>query len=145
MPTKKTTSKIGARSKAAAPPNPDKKVIRAGHGTRRPRQSGGDEAGDENMVDGQYVVALARGLEVLCAFRAGTPRMGNHDFAERTGLPKPTISRITHTLTKLGFLSYVPRAELYELGPEALAEGTVRRTRRHARRKDPRKDSSLRS
>lgn len=123
MPARQTTAKAGAPSKGAKAGEVEKKTVRAGHGTRRPRQTDPDESGDENLVDGQFVVALSRGLEILRSFRAGVPRMSNHDFAEKTGLPKPTISRLTHTLTKQGFLSYVPRVELYELGPEALSMG----------------------
>lgn len=124
MAASKKAPKEKERRKAAAPPAPAKKVVRAGHGTRRPRKAQeGDAPDDESRVDGQFVVALGRGLELLRAFRAGVLRMGNDDFAQRTGLPKPTISRLAHTLTKLGFLSYIPKAELYELGPEALSLG----------------------
>ena len=48
--------------------------------------------------DRQFVTALARGLEILRCFQAGDPALGNQDIAERTGLPKPTVSRLTHTL-----------------------------------------------
>lgn len=96
---------------------------RAGHSTRRPRAAA--DAGDDNSVDGQFVVALARGLEILRAFRAGEGRIGNQELAERTGLTKPTISRLTHTLTKLGFLNYNQRQSTYELGGGALALGFV--------------------
>jgi DNA-binding IclR family transcriptional regulator len=38
-------------------------------------------------------------------------------------LPKPTISRLTYTLTKLGYLTPVPRFEKYQLAPSAMALG----------------------
>jgi DNA-binding IclR family transcriptional regulator len=38
-------------------------------------------------------------------------------------LPKPTISRLTYTLTKLGYLTQVPRFEKYQLAPSAMALG----------------------
>ena len=44
-------------------------------------------------------------------------------LAARTNLPKPTISRLTYTLTKLGYLTPVPRFEKYQLAPSAMALG----------------------
>jgi DNA-binding IclR family transcriptional regulator len=78
---------------------------------------------DEGMKDRQFVVALARGLEVLRAFSLGDSFLGNQEIAARTGLPKPTISRLTHTLTKLGYLNYSERLGKYELGTGVLALG----------------------
>lgn len=71
----------------------------------------------------QFVVALARGLEVLRAFSLGDGLLGNQEIAARTGLPKPTVSRLTHTLTKLGYLTYSERLGKYELGTGVLALG----------------------
>lgn len=73
--------------------------------------------------DRHFVTALARGLELLRCFRAGELGLTNTDFAERTGLPKPTISRLTYTLTKLGYLSYSQRSGRYQLGNGVLALG----------------------
>ncbi len=87
--------------------------------SRRPRSSG---AGADDTSGGRlFVSALARGLDVLGAFRAGDRALGNLELAERTGLPKPTISRITHTLTQLGYLSYDGRTATYQLGGRALS------------------------
>jgi len=71
----------------------------------------------------QFVTALARGLEVLRAFRQNDVALGNHEIAERTGLPKPTVSRLTYTLCKLGYLSYAERFNKYQLGTGVLALG----------------------
>ena len=49
--------------------------------------------------------------------------LGNGEIAERTGLPKPTVSRLTYTLTKLGYLAHVERLAKYQLAPAALALG----------------------
>jgi DNA-binding IclR family transcriptional regulator len=38
-------------------------------------------------------------------------------------LPRPTVSRLTYTLTKLGYLTPVPRFEKYQLAPSAMALG----------------------
>jgi DNA-binding IclR family transcriptional regulator len=78
---------------------------------------------DDDMRDRQFVVALARGLEVLRAFSLGDGLLGNQEIAARTGLPKPTVSRLTHTLTKLGYLAYSERLGKYELGTGVLALG----------------------
>src|SRR4051812_11959086 len=73
--------------------------------------------------DRSFVVALARGLDVLRAFHPNDGLLGNQEIAARTKLPKPTISRLTHTLTKLGYLTQVPRFEKYQLAPAAMALG----------------------
>jgi DNA-binding IclR family transcriptional regulator len=73
--------------------------------------------------DRKFVASLARGLEVLRAFTPSEGILGNRDIAERTGLPKPTVSRLTYTLTKLGYLAHVERIGKYQLAPGALAIG----------------------
>lgn len=73
--------------------------------------------------DRQFVTALARGLEVLRAFEPQNGPLGNQEIAARTGLPKPTISRITHTLTELGYLEHLPRLAKYRIGLGVLALG----------------------
>ncbi|MFO5971688.1 IclR family transcriptional regulator [Pseudomonas aeruginosa] len=70
---------------------------------------------DEELKDRQFVTALARGLELL---RCSTPReslLGNQELAKKTGLPKPTVSRLTHTLTRLGYLRHLPHSGKYQL------------------------------
>jgi DNA-binding IclR family transcriptional regulator len=74
-------------------------------------------------TDRNFVVALARGLEVLRAFKPNDGLLGNQEIAARTNLPKPTVSRLTYTLTKLGYLTPVPRFEKYQLTPAAMALG----------------------
>src|SRR4051812_36139665 len=74
-------------------------------------------------TDRKFVTALARGLEVLRAFTPAEGLLGNGEIAERTGLPKPTVSRLTYTLTKLGYLTHVERLAKYQLAPAALALG----------------------
>jgi len=73
--------------------------------------------------DRQSVRALERGLEVLRCFKAGDRFLGNQEIAARTGLPKPTISRLTHTLTRLGYLSYSEKFCKYHLDSAVLALG----------------------
>jgi DNA-binding IclR family transcriptional regulator len=78
---------------------------------------------DDDTVDAEFVTALARGLEVLRAFEPGDGPLGNRELAERCGLPKPTVSRITYTLTRLGCLEYLPRLGKYRIGLGVLALG----------------------
>lgn len=73
--------------------------------------------------DRLFVTALARGLEVLKCFKSGEERLGNQDIADRSKLPKSTVSRLTYTLTTLGYLHQVERTGRYRLGTATLALG----------------------
>jgi DNA-binding IclR family transcriptional regulator len=85
--------------------------------------------GSENLSeteppkDRQLVTALARGLEVLRCFKVESPMLGNQEIAKRTGLPKPTISRLTYTLTQLGYLKHSKELRKYQLDTGVLALG----------------------
>src|SRR5687767_14192389 len=72
-------------------------------------------------ADRQFSMNLARGLEVLRAFTATEPMLGNREIADRTGLPKPTVSRLTYTLTLLGYLARDPGLQKYRLGSGVLS------------------------
>jgi DNA-binding IclR family transcriptional regulator len=65
-------------------------------------------------------MALARGVAVLRAFEIDDQFLGNTEISQRTGVPKPTVSRLTHTLTELGYLSYREEVGKYELAPGIL-------------------------
>lgn len=67
--------------------------------------------------------ALARGLSVLRAFGPDNRAIGNAEIAKRVGLSKPTVSRITFTLTELGYLRYDEDVGRYTLGPGVLTLG----------------------
>jgi len=82
-----------------------------------------DAADEDNGKDRQFVTALARGLEILRCFRPGEAYLTNSEMAKRTGMPKPTISRLTYTLTKLGYLTYSAGQGRYQLGAPVLALG----------------------
>ena len=69
------------------------------------------------------MTALARGLEVLACFRHGDRMLGNQELSKRCCLAKSTISRLTHTLTELGYLVYVEEAPEYSLGTATLQPG----------------------
>ncbi|MBG7165958.1 IclR family transcriptional regulator [Pseudomonas aeruginosa] len=70
---------------------------------------------DEELKDRQFVTALARGLELLRCFTPRESPLGNQELAKKTGLPKPTVSRLTHTLTRLGYLRHLPHSGKYQL------------------------------
>src|SRR5882757_10030119 len=67
-------------------------------------------------TDRHFVTALARGLEVLACFRHGDRVLGNQELSKRCGLAKSTVSRLTHTLTNLGYLVYVEESAKYSHG-----------------------------
>lgn len=83
--------------------------------------------------DRHFVTALARGLEVLACFRSGDRMLGNQELARRCKLPKSTISRLTYTLTKLGYLEYVEDTGRYRLGSATLSLGSTMLARMDAR------------
>lgn len=89
----------------------------------RPPAEAETRDGAAAIKDRQFVTALARGLDILRAFQAGEGMLGNQEIAQRTGLPKPTVARLTHTLTELGYLGYAKRFRKYELGASVLALG----------------------
>jgi len=73
--------------------------------------------------DRKFITALARGLEVLRAFQSRIGPMSNKELSEATGVPKPTITRLTYTLMQLGYLRQIGRNGKYELGPGVLSLG----------------------
>src|SRR5258707_2485990 len=77
----------------------------------------------EHEGDRQFATTLARGLEVLRCFIPTEPMLGNKEISVRTGLPKPTVSRLTYTLTKLGYLRHNMRLGKYQLGSAVLSIG----------------------
>lgn len=83
--------------------------------------------------DRHFVVALARGLSVLACFRTSDRSLSNQELARRCRLPKSTVSRLTHTLTQLGYLQYVDQSAEYRLGTATLALGSAMLARMNAR------------
>lgn len=77
----------------------------------------------EGAEDRKFVTSLARGLEILRCFRPGEYGLTNLQIAERNGLPKPTVTRLTYTLCELGYLIYSEKEGAYQLGPGILGLG----------------------
>lgn len=65
--------------------------------------------------------SLERGIEVLRAFRPGTEVLGNGEIADRTGLPRSTVTRLAQTLVGTGMLQQLPRSRVYRLAPAVLS------------------------
>ncbi|OIQ95063.1 Pca regulon regulatory protein [mine drainage metagenome] len=72
-----------------------------------------------------FVTSLARGLNVLSCFNAHDHVLGNQDIALRCKLPKSTVSRLTYTLTHLGYLVRADARGKYRLGPAMSSLGIV--------------------
>lgn len=78
-------------------------------------------AGTAPDRDRQFATTLGRGLQVLRCFTAADPMLGNGEIARRAGLPKATVSRLTYTLTGLGYLRHIPQLGKYQLGSGVLS------------------------
>ncbi|MBO4225853.1 IclR family transcriptional regulator [Bradyrhizobium neotropicale] len=74
----------------------------------------------ESAGDAAFATTLAKGLVVLEAFDAQTSLLGNMELSARTGIPRPTVARLTHTLAELGYLRYDQDLAKYCLGARAL-------------------------
>jgi DNA-binding IclR family transcriptional regulator len=73
--------------------------------------------------DRQFVTALHRGLQILRCFRPNDNGLGNLEIAKRSGLPNSTVSRLTYTLSKLGYLLYDEQTGRYRMGVAVLGLG----------------------
>ena len=82
-----------------------------------------DKPTPSEKEDRHFVTALARGLDVLHCFKSGEERLGNQELSERCKLPKSTVTRLTYTLTKLGYLHHVEESGRYRLGMATLTLG----------------------
>jgi DNA-binding IclR family transcriptional regulator len=77
-------------------------------------KTGGDHA------DPSFATTLAHGLDLLAAFRNGSGSLSNADLALHTGLSRPTVSRLSYTLARLGYLKRDAKGR-FELGLGVLA------------------------
>ena len=81
----------------------------------------------QSRLSGSYVrttrgsQSLERGLALLRTFRLGTAVLTNADLAERSGLPRPTVSRLTRSLVDAGFLVYDHGQQGYRLASVCLS------------------------
>lgn len=80
-------------------------------------------ASSEDETSGQFVTALARGLELMRCFTPRDNVLGNQELARMTGLPKPTVTRLTNTLMRLGCLKREVNSGKYQLDVGVLGFG----------------------
>lgn len=73
--------------------------------------------------DRQFVTALARGLEILRCFTPRENTLSNQELSAMTGLPKATVSRLTYTLMRLGYIKQDARSQRYQLDIGVLGFG----------------------
>lgn len=64
--------------------------------------------------------SLERGLDILRAFRPGSEYLSNGDLSDITQLSKSTVSRLTQTLVRSGFLDYDSTCGSYRLAAAVL-------------------------
>jgi DNA-binding IclR family transcriptional regulator len=81
------------------------------------------KSGLANGRDRKFITALGRGLDVLRCFGPYDRWLANQEIAARTGLARPTVSRLVYTLTQLGFLRHAHVPRKYALGSAAVSLG----------------------
>lgn len=79
--------------------------------------------GGAERRDGDFVEALARGLDVIKAFGPAALELTVSEVAARTGLARPTARRLLLTLEQLGYVRAV--AGVYTLTTRTLELGTA--------------------
>lgn len=101
---------------------------------RRPRQQASD------VPDPFFATTLARGLDVLAAFRPDDAGLSNSEISSRTSLTRPTVSRLTNTLVRLGYVrrngtgKYVLSTRVLRVAYPVLAQLRIRQLARPAMR-----------
>ncbi|PZX15108.1 IclR family transcriptional regulator [Palleronia aestuarii] len=102
-----------------------------------PLEDGGsdphEDGGRDRSSDRKFINSLSRGFDILRAFKPGAGPMGNQELSLATGIPKATVTRLTHTLSELGYLRYLkgeakfePTESILALGYAVLSNMTVR-------------------
>ena len=87
---------------------------------------------EEYGEDRKFIWSVARAMQILQAFRLRDGAMGNNELSESTGIAKATVTRLTHTLTELGYLKrdssrkYYPSPSLLTLGYTVLGKLRIR-------------------
>jgi DNA-binding IclR family transcriptional regulator len=93
-------------------------------GRRSERLSRQGMLASELSGEGDVIQVVSRAFDVLRCFEGHEARLGNLEISSRCGLPRSTVSRLTHTLTRMGQLVYLPRDQKYRIGPSAVAMST---------------------
>ncbi len=105
--------------------------------TSTDNSEGSDAASGGGAADPQMMVALARGIDVLRCFSSFDQELTSKRLCELTGLPKPTVFRITQTLRHMGMLRYseergtfLPTVSLLAMAAPVLARLDIRKLAR---------------
>src|SRR5947209_5134267 len=93
-------------------------------GRRSERLSKAGMLASDLAGEGDVIQVVSRAFDVLRCFEGHEARLGNLEISNRCGLPRSTVSRLTHTLTRMGQLVYLPRDQKYRIGPTAVAMST---------------------
>jgi len=93
-------------------------------GRRSERLSKQGKRAADAAGEGDVIQVVSRAFDVLRCFEGHEARLGNLEISSRCGLPRSTVSRLTHTLTRMGQLVYLPRDQKYRIGPSAVAMST---------------------
>jgi IclR family pca regulon transcriptional regulator len=79
-------------------------------------------ANDQYKGDPNFMASLARGLEVLQAFKPQYSQMSVSEISQITGIPRAAVRRCLYTLNALGFV-HCPDGRHYRLLPRVLTLG----------------------
>lgn len=79
------------------------------------------DAVEKDVQRGDRNRSLERGIAILQAFKPGSDLLGNGELAERTGLSRPTVSRLAQTLVDSGMLEHDRRRRAYRLAAPVLS------------------------
>jgi DNA-binding IclR family transcriptional regulator len=82
----------------------------------KPQQGG-------RIANKAMMTPLARGLSILSAFDAAKPSLSNLEIAQATGLPAPTVLRLSRSLVTLGYLNHDETSRKYSLASGSLTLG----------------------
>jgi DNA-binding IclR family transcriptional regulator len=83
------------------------------------------ETADARGERSDTVSALERGMAVLRCFDEEHRLLTPTELARRTGIPRPTVTRLATTLVTLGFMRQEPGGERFMLGPGVVALARV--------------------
>lgn len=101
--------------------SPERKRIMGRRSERLTKQ--GMLASDQTG-DGDVIQVVSRAFDILRCFEGHDARLGNLEISKRCKLPRSTVSRLTHTLTRMGQLAYLPGDQKYRIGSGAVAMST---------------------
>jgi len=73
--------------------------------------------------DGLYIASIEKAFRLFAAFGRDSAELSLSDLAKRTGMTLPNIQRLTHTLTKLGYLARDDASKRFCLTPRTLDIG----------------------